>query len=396
MNQIEKEELIAKLAEGGWALEYEDDSAKADKDIVMSALKDCGEALEFASDALKADKEVVMAALQQSGSSLEFAGDKLKSDKDIVMAAMEEDGSSFEHASDALKADRDIVMAAIQESDFAFKFADDSLKADKDFMINVLQINGLLLEEANDALKEDKEVVMVALQQSGYSLQFANDALKADRDIVMAAIKKNGYSLQFASDALRADQEIIEVAVSNSEEAIKFAITDVIRKVKSIDIQYYGFQTDFDYTKYYPDGYDKSRPEEGKEAIITIEHKGGWTSTFEKETGDEFDLDNVLEALEEEKYEGIVKDGMELQGSSRLGMTIWIGGDIAENNNSLSVENYTEVITDFDYDNIGERDSYQVFAEGKMGKIKFSFEDGTSTDFTEAILAKKAYIKYLG
>ena len=59
----------------------------SDKEEVMAAVAQNGWALEYASDGLRGDKEVVMAAVAQSGGALEYASAGLRVDPDVVIVA---------------------------------------------------------------------------------------------------------------------------------------------------------------------------------------------------------------------------------------------------------------------------------------------------------------------
>ena len=55
--------------------------------MVLAAVQNYGGALEYADDSLKADREVVLAAMEQNGYALEYADDSLKEDEGILEAS---------------------------------------------------------------------------------------------------------------------------------------------------------------------------------------------------------------------------------------------------------------------------------------------------------------------
>ena len=57
-----REDVLAAVAQNGWALQFAADELKEDKKFVLAAVAQDGRALEFAADELKKDKEVVLAA----------------------------------------------------------------------------------------------------------------------------------------------------------------------------------------------------------------------------------------------------------------------------------------------------------------------------------------------
>lgn len=199
VEQKAKKEMLKKVREDGYALEYADRVFKADKDVVLAAIKNSyGGALEYADKALKADREVVLAAVKKEGLMLE-------------------------HAHKSLKADREVVLTAIKSSfGFALEYADKSLKADRELVIAAVKRNGNILEHAAKHLKADEEVALIAVRNSfGHALRFLDKPLKANRKFVLAAVKQDKDTLEFAAKSLKADQEFIYEAVKVNKSLLE-------------------------------------------------------------------------------------------------------------------------------------------------------------------------------
>jgi hypothetical protein len=80
MPGLEKQRLLAEVAQDGYALEDAAAELKADKEIVATAVAQNGEALEYAAAELQADREFVATAVAQDGRALEHAAAELKRD----------------------------------------------------------------------------------------------------------------------------------------------------------------------------------------------------------------------------------------------------------------------------------------------------------------------------
>lgn len=78
MDWNNKNQVMVKLEEKGFNLEFVSDTLKDDFEVVMEAVKNRGWNLQFASDRLKNDPEVVLEAVKTHCGAFEFAGDKIK------------------------------------------------------------------------------------------------------------------------------------------------------------------------------------------------------------------------------------------------------------------------------------------------------------------------------
>jgi|TARA_B100000315_G_scaffold64570_1_gene58628 hypothetical protein len=77
---------------GSQALQYVDDSFKADREVVLAAVKETGLVLGYADDSLKSDREVVLAAVRQYGYAFQYASEELQQDEELQKIAEEGDG----------------------------------------------------------------------------------------------------------------------------------------------------------------------------------------------------------------------------------------------------------------------------------------------------------------
>jgi hypothetical protein len=64
----------------GWALEFADESLRADREVVLAAVHQCYSALKYANQSLRGDPEVVLAAVYQDYSALAFADKAILTD----------------------------------------------------------------------------------------------------------------------------------------------------------------------------------------------------------------------------------------------------------------------------------------------------------------------------
>ena len=63
-----------------------------------------GDALYYASSELKVDRDFILAALAQDGDALRHASTGLKADREVVLAAARQNPDTLRHASAALRA----------------------------------------------------------------------------------------------------------------------------------------------------------------------------------------------------------------------------------------------------------------------------------------------------
>ena len=80
---------------------------------MLEAIKDYGGALEYANDSLKADREVVLEAIKNSdGGMLQYADDSLKADRELVLEAVKSVGWALDFASNELQSDSELKKIA--------------------------------------------------------------------------------------------------------------------------------------------------------------------------------------------------------------------------------------------------------------------------------------------
>ena len=156
----DRDEVLAAVKEGSYALKNVDESFKKDREIVMIAVKIYGNALEYADESLKKDKEIVLAAVKQIGFALEYADESLKKNKEIVLAAVKQRGTALQYADELLQKDKEIVMAAVKQDGLALEYADESLKKDKEIVDAAINQDGNALEFADEIFRKSKEIGM--------------------------------------------------------------------------------------------------------------------------------------------------------------------------------------------------------------------------------------------
>ena len=76
-------------------------------------------ALEYAEDSLKADPEVVKIAVVQKGCALGHAGESLNSDPEVVRIAVAKNGIALRYAAELLKADPEVVKIVVAKDGLA-------------------------------------------------------------------------------------------------------------------------------------------------------------------------------------------------------------------------------------------------------------------------------------
>jgi len=130
MDRHEVLEAVRRDGKNGSALEYADDSLKADREVVLEAVRQSGRALDHAADVLKEDRELVMEAVRQDGKALRFAADPLKADRELVLEAVRQDGLALHHAAYPLTEDRELVLEAVRQNGKALEWAAEPLRAD--------------------------------------------------------------------------------------------------------------------------------------------------------------------------------------------------------------------------------------------------------------------------
>ena len=127
--EAETMDLIKQLTASHFEGDEGDEDDKSREEMLEAVKKD-GSALEYADETLKADREVVLEAVRNDGGSLEFASHTLKADREIVLEAVKSYGRALQYASDTLKADRELVLEVVKNSGRALQYASDTLKDD--------------------------------------------------------------------------------------------------------------------------------------------------------------------------------------------------------------------------------------------------------------------------
>ena len=168
--KADREIVLTAVETDGGAFFYADESLKNDRDIILAALRREGNYTsadvlkEATKDArYKWDRGVVAAAVYSDGLALQYADESLKADLEIVLAAVKknvtpsgyrfgnycDNSYALQYADESLKADLDIVLVSIQENGRnALKHADDCLKRDPQIMKAVFKKSKLRLKKS--------------------------------------------------------------------------------------------------------------------------------------------------------------------------------------------------------------------------------------------------------
>ena len=135
-------------------------------------------ALEYAEDSLKADPEVVKIAEAQE--SVVWLSRKrvepVRKGIEQKVCMMNNMSSALEYAEDSLKADPEVVKIAVAQERCALEYA-----------------------------QADPEVVRIAVAKNGIALRYAAELLKADPEVVKIVVAKDGLALEHAAESLKAD-----------------------------------------------------------------------------------------------------------------------------------------------------------------------------------------------
>ena len=84
MPGLEKQRVLAAVAQNGMALRDAAPELRRDREVVLAAVARNGRALQCAAAELQRDREVVMAAVAQDGRALWFAAAELKRDPTLL------------------------------------------------------------------------------------------------------------------------------------------------------------------------------------------------------------------------------------------------------------------------------------------------------------------------
>ena len=151
-------------------------------------------------------------------------------------------------------------------------------------------------------------------------------------------------------------------------------------KVSKIILHYLGYQIDYEYTTYFPNGLvDK---EKGVPAVLVLTDKGEFNISFFRDNY-KFNFSNVLNFLKKDSFSSIVNDEIELMDTSGISGELFLNGEIIEKDENLEVINYSEK-KDNDWTKIGERDAYETLVQSSSNPfIKIVFEDSTFKEYSE-------------
>jgi hypothetical protein len=116
-----------------------------------------------------------MVAVQENECALQYADDTLRANEKIVMAAVQHYGRALKYADATLKSNENIVMAAVQRNGYALEFADVTLTSTEEFIANCLFVHRenkenceIIWEYTDEKIKEKYEGIWQNLVCSLY------------------------------------------------------------------------------------------------------------------------------------------------------------------------------------------------------------------------------------
>jgi len=82
--------VLEAVKQDGYALDYADDTLKADREVVLAAIR-CegrGQAIRCAAETLRADREIVLEAMKNGGgNALNYVSEELQNDPEVKKIA---------------------------------------------------------------------------------------------------------------------------------------------------------------------------------------------------------------------------------------------------------------------------------------------------------------------
>ena len=151
-------------------------------------------------------------------------------------------------------------------------------------------------------------------------------------------------------------------------------------KVTKIIAHYLGYQIDYEYTKYFPNGLVDE--EKGIPAILVLTDKGEFNISFSRDNY-KFNFSYILNFLKKDSFSSIVNDEIELMDTTGISGELFLNGEIIEKDEYLEVINYSEKKNN-DWTKIGERNPYETVVQSSLNpSIKIFFEDNTFKEYSE-------------
>jgi len=182
------------------ALQFADDSVRADRDVVLAAVRCCGEAFVFASDDVKQDRDFVMRVVGTKSGTLQYASAELQADPQI-----QEEAESTIYSERVSNAEDLAVPTLVRD-------APDRWRSDLRFVLLAVKKCGRALQHVPESLRDDKEVVHAAVRQDGSALAFASEGLRADKVVVLAAVRTSPAAIKYAKEPLNLDHDCLKAA----------------------------------------------------------------------------------------------------------------------------------------------------------------------------------------
>ncbi|MCO4780706.1 MAG: DUF4116 domain-containing protein [Candidatus Cloacimonetes bacterium] len=202
--------LMASLTrENGLLLEFADQKAQSNFDVVLKAVKNNGLALKYASSHLQDDKDIVLAAVQENYLASQYMAKRFWSSVPIVEKLVSKDGLLLTNAKASIKSNKKIVLKALRSNYLAYKSMDSSLLNDNEIAHHILAKDGLLLNILNKTQKRSKELVKVAVSQNGLALKYCDDRFHSDSEVVALAISSDLKASKIMDQSLWENKEVV-------------------------------------------------------------------------------------------------------------------------------------------------------------------------------------------
>lgn len=238
LNKLEKNvkrELLKSsidlLRKNGLALQQLSDQDKNSHVKVQIAAKQNIKALEYANDTLKADEAFMLNVARDNIEALAYASDTLKRNNDFMLRVIEFNSKALVYANDTLQADQNFMLEAVKRNIEAIDYASAAQKADEDFILKALKFDHMILEHLPE-LTKNKDFMLKAVVQitslldvfiwTRYSNTRANiNALIGDRDFMLTAITLKPEALKYA-EKLLSDENFLIDAIHKNPKAFPF------------------------------------------------------------------------------------------------------------------------------------------------------------------------------
>ncbi|HJJ07437.1 MAG: DUF4116 domain-containing protein [Clostridia bacterium] len=128
---------IEKLKQDTTCLQYLNKDQKNfilnNKDIILDIIKHNVNIIKYISSDM-IDKDIMLAAVANTPNALMFANDSFLDDEDIILEAIKKEAKSLLFASDNLKAKKSFLLKVVKINKDCYKYLDKKFKDDEDFL----------------------------------------------------------------------------------------------------------------------------------------------------------------------------------------------------------------------------------------------------------------------